>query len=270
MVAYLELSGRKRIPRLSDPGRSILINCGKRQQEALVIETGKYDLHLGASVPISPGTSVAVEVATGFPVEMRRIPGFVHWANAKRGSSVIGVAFPVSVPPDLIIAADGSLRSNLRFPCKVSGHLSLEQDAALMPATAINYSRNGMCLQTSFKCEIGENLQYSWQGPAVRSSSPQKRTVRSIVRWVSAVGDSFLLGCETAEDCLWPLSQVDVGDPTGICRPPEFLIRRCSISSPSHGHSQDCDRHSSRPGIPGNNSSARFEVARLCRSQPAA
>ena len=83
-------------------------------------------------------------------------------------------------------------------------------------ATAINYSRNGMCLQTSLKCEIGQALQFLWQSPSERSGSLQKRSVRSVMRWVSAVGDTFLLGCETPEGCLWPLSQVNVGTDRGF------------------------------------------------------
>lgn len=122
----------------------------------------------------------------------------------------MGVAFSVPVPPDLIIAADGSLRSNLRYACKVAGQMTLEQISEMAPATAINYSRNGMCLQTCLRCEIGQSLQFSWQSTSGRSDFRQKRSVRSVVRWVSAVGDTFLLGCETADDFLWPLSQVDV------------------------------------------------------------
>jgi hypothetical protein len=124
----------------------------------------------------------------------------------------MGVAFSVPVPPDLIIAADGSLRGNLRYGCKVPGQMTFEQNSEVVSATAINYSRNGMCLQTSLKCEIGQALQFLWQSPSERSGSLQKkRSVCSVVRWVSAVGDTFLLGCETPEGCLWPLSQVNVG-----------------------------------------------------------
>ena len=81
---------------------------------------------------------------------------------------------------------------------------------------SINYSRNGRCLQTSLKCEIGQALQFLWQSPSERSGSLQKRSVRSVMRWVSAVGDTFLLGCETPEGCLWPLSQVNVGTDRGF------------------------------------------------------
>jgi hypothetical protein len=55
----------------------------------------------------------------------------------------MGVAFSVPVPPDLIIAADGSLRGNLRYGCKVPGQMTFEQNSEVVRRPRLTIRETG-------------------------------------------------------------------------------------------------------------------------------
>jgi len=122
----------------------------------------------------------------------------------------IGVAVSTPVPPELIIASRGSLRNDIRYPCKVAGMLGLAQDKMLKPATAINYSRSGMCLQATERFEIGQELRFEWSSWVGRTDSAGLRTIKASIRWISHVGGMSLIGCDTPDKSPWPLASVDL------------------------------------------------------------
>ncbi len=201
---------RQRITGRLNPNRLLTLLNGRETQEVYLIETGKFDLYLAVETTIPCGTRVEFSVPTGFPVELKTITGIVHWSLSHRTSPEAGIALIAAAPPDLIIAAAGSLRKNLRYPCKIMGHVQVENGGVLTPATAINYSRNGMCLQSKEKFEIGVRLKFEWVTVNCGVNSGKRQTVTAEARWVSPVAGMFLVGCQTLGDELWPMSTHDV------------------------------------------------------------
>jgi hypothetical protein len=192
------------------PERVMTLRCGRDVQSAYIIESAKYDLHLSLERPIPAGETVEFSVATGFPVESKVVTCAVHWSMSHRVNPEIGVAVSRPVPPELIVASRGSLRNDIRYPCKVAGMLGLAQDKLLKPATAINYSRSGMCLQATERFEIGQELRFEWSSWVGRTESAGSRTINASIRWISHVGGMSLIGCDTPDKSPWPLASVDL------------------------------------------------------------
>lgn len=192
------------------PERVMILRCGREVQSAYIIESAKYDLHLSLERSIPAGEVVEFSVSTGFPVETKVFSGIVHWSLSHRVNPEIGVALSAPVPPELIVVSRGSLRNDIRYPCKVAGMLGLAEDKSLKPATAINYSRAGMCLQAGEKYEVGQQLRFEWNSWVGRTDSASGRSITASIRWVSQVGGMSLIGCDTPEKTPWPLASVDL------------------------------------------------------------
>ena len=192
------------------PERVMILRWGREVQSAYIIESARYDLHLSLERSIPAGETVEFSVSTGFPVETKVFTGVVHWSMSHRVSPEIGVALSTTVPPELIVASRGSLRNDIRYPCKVAGMLGIADEKSLKPATAINYSRSGMCLQAVEKYEIGQELGFEWSSWVGRTESAGGRILKASIRWISQVGGMSLIGCDTPDKTPWPLASVDL------------------------------------------------------------
>lgn len=192
------------------PERVMILRCGRDVQSAYIIESARYDLHLSLERSIAAGETVEFSVSTGFPVETKVFTGVVHWSMSHRVNPEIGVALSVHVPPELIVASRGSLRNDIRYPCKVAGMLGMADEKSLKPAIAINYSRSGMCLQASERYEVGQELRFEWSSWVGRTESAGGRTLKASIRWISQVGGMSLIGCDTPDKSPWPLASVDL------------------------------------------------------------
>lgn len=192
------------------PERVMILRCGRDIQSGYIIESARYDLHLSLERSIPAGETVEFSVSTGFPVETRIFTGVVHWSMSHRVNPEIGVALSAPVPPELIVASQGSLRNDIRYPCKVAGMLGLAEEKSLKPATAINYSRSGMCLQAVEKYEVGQELRFEWSSWVGRTESASGRTMKASIRWISQVGGMTLIGCDTPDKTPWALASIDL------------------------------------------------------------
>jgi hypothetical protein len=192
------------------PERVMILRCGRDVQSAYIIESAKYDLHLSLERSIPAGEVIEFSVSTGFPVETRAFTGIVHWSISHRVNPEIGVALSAPVPPELIVASRGSLRNDIRYPCKVAGMLGLAEEKSLKPATAINYSRSGMCLQAGERYDVGQQLRFEWSSWVGRTESAGGRSMYASIRWISQVGGMSLMGCDTPDKTPWPLASVDL------------------------------------------------------------
>ncbi len=193
------------------PERVMILRWGREVQSAYIIESAKHDLHLSLERSIPAGETVEFSVSTGFPVETKVFTGVVHWSMSHRVNSEIGVALSAPVPPELIMVSRGSLRNDIRYPCKVAGMLGLAVEKSLKPATAINYSRSGMCLQAGERhFEVGQELRFEWSSWVGRTESASGRSIKASIRWISFVGGMSLIGCDTPENAPWPLASVDL------------------------------------------------------------
>ncbi len=192
------------------PERVMSLRCGRDVQSAYIIESARCDLHLSLERSIAAGETVEFSVSTGFPVETKVFTGVVHWSMSHRVNPEIGVALSVNVPPELIVASRGSLRNDIRYPCKVAGMLGMADEKSLKPAIAINYSHSGMCLQASERYDVGQELRFEWSSWVGRTESAGGRALTASIRWISQVGGMSLIGCDTPGKLPWPLASVDL------------------------------------------------------------
>jgi len=201
---------RDRISGRSSPHRMLTLQRGRGRQDAFVIETGRFDLHIATEGPLSISEAVEFEMETGFPAEVRKWRGIVHWTFANRKLNEAGIALTSPVPPELVIASSSSMRSSIRFPYKLTGKIVSLKDGKKLSAKSVNYSRSGILLQTSEAFQIGDRISFEWYSARSQLLVQQHRSVDAVVRWASKESDSYLLGCETSKDALWCLSDTDI------------------------------------------------------------
>jgi hypothetical protein len=182
----------------------------RSKQDVFVIETGRFDLHIATERALSVAEVVEFELETGFPAEVKKWRGIVHWTFANRKLLEAGIALTSPVPPELVIASSSSMRSSVRFPCRLPGKISSLKDGHKLSAKSVNYSRNGILLQTSAEFQVGDRITFEWYSVRSQLLTQQHRSIEAVVRWASKESDAWLLGCETSKDSLWSLSDADI------------------------------------------------------------
>lgn len=192
------------------PQRILTLHRQRGRQEVFLIETGRFDLHIATERALSISEIVEFEIETGFPAEMKKRRGIVHWTFANRKFNEAGIALTSPVPPELVIASASSMRSSVRFPHKVNGKIVLLMDGRKVSGNTVNYSRGGMLLQTSKEYQIGDRISFEWYTTRSPLLAQQYRSVDAVVRWKTKELNSHLIGCETAKDTLWSLSDTDI------------------------------------------------------------
>ncbi len=175
-----------------------------------MIETGRFDLHVATERPLSVSETVEFELETGFPSELKKWRGVVHWTFANRKLLEAGIALTSPVPPELVIASSSSMRSSVRFPFRTAGKITALKDGLKLSGKSVNYSRNGLLLQTSAEFQVGDRITFEWYSVRSQLLTQQLRSIDAVVRWASKESDAWLLGCETSKDSLWSLSDADV------------------------------------------------------------
>ena len=89
----------------------------RSKQDVFVIETGRFDLHIATERALSVAEVVEFELETGFPAEVKKWRGIVHWTFANRKLLEAGIALTSPVPPELVIVrvCDSRVGSRGRF-----------------------------------------------------------------------------------------------------------------------------------------------------------
>ena len=201
---------RDRVSGRASSQRMLTLQRDRSRQEVFVIATGRFDLHIATEGPLSISESVEFELETGFPAEVRKWRGIVHWTFANRKLNEAGIALTSPVPPELVIASSSSMRSSVRFPQKLAGKIVSLKDGKKLSAKTVNYSRSGILLQTSEGYQIGDRISFEWYSVRSQMLAQQHRSVDGVIRWASKESDSYLIGCETSRDALWCLSDTDI------------------------------------------------------------
>ena len=201
---------RDRISGRATPQRMLTLQRDRSKQDVFVIETGRFDLHIATERPLSVSETVEFELETGFPAEVKKWRGVVHWTFANRKLLEAGIALTSPVPPELVIASSSSMRSSVRFPCRIAGKITSPKDGRKLSGKSVNYSRNGILLQTSAEFQVGDRISFEWYSVRSQLLTQQHRSIDAVVRWASKESDAWLLGCETSKDSLWSLSDADI------------------------------------------------------------
>ena len=201
---------RDRLYGRATPQRMLTLQRDRSKQDVFVIETGRFDLHIATERPLTVSEAVEFELATGFPAEVKKWRGVVHWTFANRKLLEAGIALTSPVPPELVIASSSSMRSSVRFPFRTAGKIVSLKDGRKLSGKSVNYSRNGVLLQTSAEFQVGDRISFEWYSVRSQLLTQQHRSIDAIVRWASKESDAWLLGCETSNDSHWSLSEADI------------------------------------------------------------
>lgn len=196
---------------------SLQVLAGASRIDAGIIEATGHDVHISLKTPLELRQRVVVVFRSAIPSLDVAIPGVVHWNNSKAAPAEIGIALQEPIPDELTVRQPGCTRNNIRFACKVHGTLKWTQTAASatpgmkapseisVSATAMNYSRDGFCVQLDKEPTIGTHVEYSWQNDRTALK------VHGIVRWVIGQSGGAMAGCELIDSKGYMLgSGVDV------------------------------------------------------------
>lgn len=201
---------RDRLSSRATPQRMLTLQRDRSRQDVFVIETGRFDLHIATERALSVSEIVEFELETGFPAELNKWRGVVHWTFANRKLLEAGIALTSPVPPELVIASSSSMRSSVRFPFRIAGKIISLKDGRKLSGKSVNYSRNGILLQTSSEIQAGDRISFEWYSARSTLLTQQHRSIDAVVRWASKEDGAWLLGCETSRDSLWCLSDADI------------------------------------------------------------
>jgi hypothetical protein len=189
------------------------ILAGSSRSTADIVEANGFDVQVATKSPLGLRQRVVVLFQSDIPTLDVAIPGVVHWLNSRANPAEAGIALQETIPEKLTVRPTGCVRNGIRFSCKISGTLSWTQSVGdsksgfsivKVAATALNYSRDGFCLQLTTEPAIGSSVTFSWQNG--RSES----RIQGIVRWVIGQSGGAMAGCELIDGKGYMLGGVDV------------------------------------------------------------
>jgi hypothetical protein len=133
------------------------LTIGGRRELCLLRNLSRGGMMIRPYSPISPGTSVSVELKHGHSVS-----GVAQWCDG----GLVGVAFetPVDVLSLLTTAADGPAPRMPRM--ELTCLAWVRQDADVYRTRGVNISQGGMCVRTDAELAIGSDVVVSLPGLA--------------------------------------------------------------------------------------------------------
>lgn len=176
--------------RQSSTAPEIAITLRSGRSVVQVLEAIGTDLRI--SCPIQPGFGerTVVTISRGTQPELA-IPGIIHWLDLRTSPIEAGIALQEPLPAELEVRQPGCTRANIRFSCRTEGQLRwVAETAAEVSATAVNYSREGCCLQVRTAPEIGARAEFHWNTLA------GAHCLKGDVRWAIGQNGGFLIGIE--------------------------------------------------------------------------
>lgn len=163
------------------------------------------DALIGIATAVKPGDLITV-IIDG-PRTSRECTGVAHSIVQGQHYAKCGVSFREFVP-ELFRANDmpGCVR-RVRFACCSTGVLKQSLDRLKMPATAVDYSRRGLSLETYRPFREGEGVQFEFH-----DRRTETRIIELIVRWSKFNGRIHCLGCELplGSKGEYPMAEFDV------------------------------------------------------------
>jgi hypothetical protein len=192
-------------------GAAVTIIGGRDRTLAKVVEACPFDLLLRAEGQLSVGQAVCVVWKSNYSLDEVRIKGVVHWVQQARGLWETGVALQEGLPEELLFDESGVQRASIRYQCRVSGNVRFSPEGSHAPALILNYSRNGICFQSSISAGIGSPFYLRIDpAPFGQQKFPLNRCsqLEGVIRWTSGDDQSVLVGCELRSDLGYRLSGV--------------------------------------------------------------
>lgn len=163
------------------------------------------DAVIGVSTSVKAGDMITIFV--GSTRSTRALTGVAHSIVDGQHFAKCGVTFREFVPELLRLTGMTGWARRVRFHCCRSGVIRQSLDRLRMPATALNYSRRGIALETYRPFREGEHIQFGFYDRETTT-----RRLEMIVRWSKFNGRIHRLGCELplGSEGDYPMAEIDV------------------------------------------------------------
>ena len=155
-----------------------------------IVAITSVDIRCIVSADAEIGDLIGLCIPTEDDSDPTMVNGIIHWKELRRRGYEVGIYVVDGVPDNLMALSNEPRRKMSRYRCKVVGSISGSEMAAEIPATVVNYSFDGMGIQTSAPCPMNEVVTFTWQD----DFGWQK--VSGMVLWQIEQHDGFLIGCQ--------------------------------------------------------------------------
>ena len=191
------------VQQVNDGRPGVVLSSGKARQQMSVVQAIGFDVLVAGNCQWRPGDRIAVGFQSAISGVETTIPGTVHGFEQKHREIELGIVLEDQIPDRHALRLPGCTRANIRYACSIPGKLDwLQPHSKSCPATAVNYSREGICLQSTESLDIGTELKFSW----LHAGRPMIITGTS--RWTINRNGSSLTGCELTNDMGYAISGV--------------------------------------------------------------
>lgn len=150
-----------------------------------------FDLLAVGNGDWNPGDKITAEFGTASSASAFTVDGTIHCLEQKQSDVELGIVINDALPEEFTVRLPGCGRANIRYSTMIHGTLHwLEPHSKSCPARVVNYSREGICIQSEVAPFVGNELQFSWlkEGETV--------DITGISCWAVSCNGGFLTGCE--------------------------------------------------------------------------
>ena len=188
---------------VNDGRPQVVLSSGKTRQQMSVVQAMGFDVLLAGNCGCRPGDRIDVGFQSANSGVETTIPGTVHWHEQKHKDIELGIVLEDEVPNRHVLRSPGCTRANIRYSCSIPGKLDwLQPHTTSCPATVVNYSREGICLQSEESPDVGTDLKFSWLNDG------HKMIITGTSRWTINKNGSSLTGCELTNEMGYAISGV--------------------------------------------------------------
>jgi len=168
-----------------------------------VVQAMGFDALVSGNCQWRPGDRIAVGFQSAISGVETTIPGTVHSLEQKQKEIELGIVLEDQVPDRYVLRLPGCMRANIRYTCSIPGKLHwLQPHSTSCPATVVNYSREGICLQSEESPDAGTELKFSWLNDG------RQMIITGTARWTIDQNGSLLTGCELTNDMGYAIAGV--------------------------------------------------------------
>ena len=191
------------VQQVNDGRPGVVLSSGKTRQQMSVVQAMEFDVLVAGNCRCQPGDRIAVGFLSAISGVETTIPGTVHSLEQKQKEIELGIVLEDQVPDRHVLRLPGCMRANIRYSCCIPGKLDwLQPHSKSSPATVVNYSREGICLQSAESPDVGTELKFSWLNDG------RKMTITGTARWTIGKNGSSLTGCELTNDMGYAIAGV--------------------------------------------------------------
>jgi len=179
------------------------MNAGEKVSVTL-LEVTRMDIRgvVNTNPEIGDSLRFDVERPGGRKIE---VSGIVHWKELRRNGYEVGVYLPSGLPTGLTNAITDTRRTSNRYRCRQAGRVVARSAQARSEAVAVNYSIDGIGIQTGACCDIDDVVTFEWHTDDVCQQ------ISGQILWQIERNNGSLLGCQVDSGAGYQIAGLNFG-----------------------------------------------------------